>query len=173
MNEVEVKILEVNRAKCEKVLLDLGAKKIFEGTIKTVAFDNGDEKLITDNKFIRLRKENEKNVLGYKGRINNSEAKVMEEIETEVGDFDKTIQIFEKVGFKMWTKNTKSRISYKLEDARFDFDKYNEEYSFIPEFLEIEGQNIEAIRKYAKILGFKDEELKPWGFAKLKNNYKT
>ncbi|MBN1175321.1 CYTH domain-containing protein [Candidatus Woesearchaeota archaeon] len=173
MEEVEVKILEVDRPKCEKILLDLGAEKIFEGTIKTVAFDNGNKTLTTDKQFIRLRKENEKNVLGFKGRIKNKEAKVMEEIETEVGDFDKTVQILERVGFTIWTQNTKDRISYKLEGVRFDFDKYNEEYSYIPEFLEIEGENIEVIRKYAKILGFEDEELKPWGFGKLNNKYKS
>lgn len=39
MEEIEVKILEVNRTKIERTLAGLGAKKVFDGNLETLFFD--------------------------------------------------------------------------------------------------------------------------------------
>jgi hypothetical protein len=45
MEEIEVKILEVNRKELEKKLIKLGAKKTFEGEISATFFDFKDRSI--------------------------------------------------------------------------------------------------------------------------------
>jgi hypothetical protein len=65
----------------------------------------------------------------------------------------------------------KHRVSYTLEGARFDFDHYSGNYGFIPEFLEIEAENIDSIYKYAVLLGFKEKDCLPWSTTELIGHY--
>ena len=63
----------------------------------------------------------------------------------------------------------KHRISYNLEEVRFDFDQYQDKYGVIPEFLEIEARNPEY--KYAQLLGIKNEDCLPWSTKDLIDKY--
>ena len=65
----------------------------------------------------------------------------------------------------------KHRVSYEIDHARFDIDCYLGSYAFIPEFLEIEAENIEAIHKYAVLLEFKAEDCLPWSTDELIRHY--
>ena len=58
----------------------------------------------------------------------------------------------------------KHRTSYVLDGVRFDFDKYHDQYEFVPEFLEIEAYDIETIYRYVELLGFGKDECKAWTF---------
>ena len=49
----------------------------------------------------------------------------------------------------------KHRVSYRLDKLRFDIDRYFGSYAYIPEFMEIEAENVDLIHKYAALLGFK------------------
>ena len=60
MKETEVKILEVNRAKIEKTLANLGAKKVFDGDIETMFFDFKEKTIIKQKNVLRLRKMQDK-----------------------------------------------------------------------------------------------------------------
>jgi len=173
MEEIEVKILNVDRKKCEKILLKIGAKKKFEGELITLAFDTKDKKLKLDNKIFRLRKEGDNQVLCLKEPISKEGFKRMNETEVSVSDFEKISEILKKIGFEIFAKTTKKRVSYKLDNTVFDFDKYTNEYEFIPEFLEIESNNVKSIEEYAKLLGYKKEDMLPWGFQDLLKNYKS
>ena len=167
MEEIEVKILNVDRSKCETILSNLGAIKKFEGELHALNFDNETKEIKQKKQVLRLRKEGNKQVLCLKEFISKDIAKRMVEIEVDVSDFDKTKLILEKMGFSVKNGSIKHRVSWKLENTIFDFDKYKEEYNFIPEFLEIESDSIKSIKKYAKLLGFKEDELKPWSFKDL------
>lgn len=173
MEEIEVKILNVDKKKCEKILLKLGAKKKFEGEMITLAFDTIDKDLKSNRRILRLRKEGDKQVLCLKERISKIGFKRMTETEVNVTDFHKTREILEKIGFKIYAKTIKNRISYKLDNTVFDFDKYTGRYALIPEFLEIESTNTQSIEKYAKALGYKKEDMLPWSFKDLLKHYKT
>jgi len=171
MEEIEVKILDVDRKKCEKILLKLGAKKVFEGKMIALRFDDINNNLRNNHKTLRLRTEGKDNVLCVKELISEKGFKRMNEIETKISDFKNTLIILEKLGFKSSGKITKRRISYKLNSTKFEFDKHLNNYSFIPEFLEIESNNTKSIEKYAKVLGYKKEDMKPWGFRKVVKKY--
>ncbi len=60
MQEIEVKILEIDRKKIEKTLTDLGAEKIFDGGIQTIFFDFEDGRIVKAKDVLRLRKEEDK-----------------------------------------------------------------------------------------------------------------
>jgi len=171
MEEIEVKILDINRKELEKKLISLGAKKIFEGEIYASFFDYKDNSIRKKNNTMRLRKEGNKTVLTYKKPVKHESIKIRKEYETEVSDFKTAKKILESLGLKEWKILKKRRISYKLNNVRFEFDKHIDQYSYVPEFLEIEAKSIEDIYKYAKLLGYKEEDCKPWTIMNLEKYY--
>lgn len=171
MNETEVKILEVDREKVIDKLLELGAKKAFDDVIYAVKYDTPDKNLEKEKKMLRLRREGKKAVLTFKKNISKDKAKVSEEFEIEVPDFEGMSKILEGIGFAKLATFKKRRISYKIEDVHFEFDKYLEEYEKIPEFLEIEAKDIETLFRYLKLLGFKENDARPWSLLDVIKHY--
>ena len=178
MDEVEVKVLDVNRDALAKKLLSLGAKKHFEGEIHAVSFDYPDNSIKKAKKTLRLRTKGNKTYLTLKNPVDNPDIKIREELELEVSDFKIMKTILESLNLKQWRDVKKTRISYKLKDALFEFDKYHEEFEYIPEFVEIEvmaDNSKEAIKKiyeYAAMLGIRKEQCLPWTLNELVNHYK-
>lgn len=162
MKEIEAKILEVNSKRIKEKLTRLGAKKIFDEDIQTFFFDFKDSTIIKAKNVLRLRQELNKTELTYKKVQVTQGAKVAEELSVEVSSFDTMKKILENLGLFLIGKMEKHRISYLLDQVRFDFDRYFGEYGYIPEFLEIEAENKESIQKYAILLGFKASECLPW-----------
>lgn len=172
--ETEIKILEINRSEIETKLLKLGAKKIFEGELLAEFYDTKDSDLKKEKKLLRLRKECNKTVLTLKSKVirgGEKTAKIREENEVEVEDFKTMQKVLENLSFEIKHILRKTRISYKLKDAKFEFDKYHDDWKHIPEFLEIESDNIETIYKYAELLGFCKEDCKPWSGWDLEKHY--
>jgi adenylate cyclase class 2 len=171
LNEIEVKILEINRKEIEKKLLSAGAKKISEKEVDTLFFDFKDFSIKKNKSLIRLRKEKETCTLTFKKLIESTKAKVANEYEVVVSDIDNARNILESIGLFVHAKMRKIRTSYKIDDTKFEFDKYLDEYDHIPEFLEIEAKNIEDIYKYAKLLGYGHDKCTAWSTLELINYY--
>ena len=173
MEEIEVKILEVNRAKIEKTLEALGAKKVFDGDIETLFFDFKEGTIIKQKNVLRLRKEGKKNELTYKKVQFTKTAKTAQEYSVEVSDIAAMEEILENLGLTVIDRTQKHRVSYALEVVRFDFDQYSGNCGFIPEFLEIEAKNTDLIYKYAALLGFKEKDCLPWSTTELIRHYSS
>jgi predicted adenylyl cyclase CyaB len=171
LKEVEVKILEVNRKNIEETLAELGAKKVFDGDIKTLFFDFNDGKIIKAKDVLRLRKEDDKIELTYKKVRFDKASKNAEEYSVEVSDLKMAQKILVNLGLETIEDTYKHRVSYKLDSARFDIDRYLGKYDFIPEFLEIEAENANDIHKYAKLLGYKPSGCLPWSTKELIEHY--
>lgn len=171
MKEIEVKILEVNRKEVEDKLISLGAKKVFDDEMHAIIFDFPDRPMKKNNELIRLRKEGKETTLTFKKPIPHEEIKVKEEFEVKVSDFEETKKILESLGLTTWFDVKKTRVSYVLDDSHFEFDKYLEDYNFIPEFLEIEVKNEEDLYKQVEMLGFNKEDCVPWVFPELIDYY--
>ncbi len=120
---------------------------------------------------MRLRKQGKKAFLTYKGKADKKEAHIREEHETEVLDFDTTDKILQALGMKEWLSLKKKRTSYRIKDSMVEIDTMLEKYSFIPTFMEIESASVQKIHEIAKMLGFRKEDCKTWGFKKLAKNY--
>jgi predicted adenylyl cyclase CyaB len=173
MKELEVKILEVNRDRIEEILANLGAKRVFEGEIETLFLDFKDSTIAKAKNVLRLRKEKNKAELTYKTVLANQEAKVAEEYTVEVSDLEHMKKILEYLGLSVVENTRKHRISYALERVHIDIDRYTGDYGYIPEFLEIEAENIDLIHKYAELLGFKAKDCLPWSTEDLIRYYSS
>jgi len=171
MQEIEVKILEINRKEVEKKLLSWGAVKKFEGIIQALYFDYPDGSINKVKNTLRLRKEGEKAVLTFKKHGKDKKVKVCEELEVSVSDFEVMKQILEAMGVKQWLSMKKQRTSYSLDGTHFEFDRYVDKYDYIPEFVEIEAKDVETLYKMVNKLGFTKEDCKPWGVMKLIKYY--
>lgn len=170
MQEVEVKILNIDRKRIEQKLRFLGAEKYFEGEIHALFFDFPTQSITNSQGMLRLRRIGERTELTFKDAISSAETKVRNEREIEVSDFDTTKKILESLGLSVWLEMKKHRTTYSLPDARFELDKHHDQYEFVPEFLEIEASDPDTVYKYAQLLGFEEKDLKPWTILDIVKN---
>ena len=84
MQEIEVKILEINKSQVENFLHNLGAIKTFDGVMEIFFYDFADGSIIKSGNVFRLRKENTQCILTYKKVEKNKDAKYAEEYSVEV-----------------------------------------------------------------------------------------
>ncbi len=171
MRETEVKILGIDREKTECRLISLGARRIFDDEIHAIYYDTADHALRKKKDTLRLRREGPRAVLTFKRHIDNERAKVREEKEVQVSDFDEMMSILSCLGYTSWLEMRKHRTTYELDGVHFELDRYHGEYGFIPEFLEIEGSDINEIHHYAELLGYSRGDCKPWDAVQLAAYY--
>ncbi len=171
MKEIEVKILYVDKKALSKRLLSLGAKKVFDGELMSLFFDYKDNRLKDSGNTLRIRKEGKESFLYLKSFISDSDVKTCEELCVKVDDISAAESILLRLGLKPDGKLLKHRTSYALGEIKVEFDRYLEEYAFVPEFLEIEGPDAEAIFKMAKKLGYSKDDCKPWTSSQLVEHY--
>lgn len=121
--------------------------------------------------MLRLRKEEDKVELTYKKVRFTKAAKNAEEYSVEVSNLKTMKRILENLSLSVTESMQKHRISYTLDKARFDIDRYLGDYEYIPEFMEIEAETPGLIFKYAERLGFKKENCLPWSTTELIQYY--
>ncbi|MBW2993509.1 class IV adenylate cyclase [Candidatus Woesearchaeota archaeon] len=167
MEEIEVKILEINKKEMIKKLKKLGAKKTFEGKIYAVSYDFKNGVLAKKNSFIRLRRVGNKSFLTYKRKITQRKAKIMKEIETEIDDFNEMRKILLAINLKPANDYTKKRTSYKLGKVTFEIDEYKQ----IPAYMEIEAPTIKQINKFIKKLSIDKSKIKTWTGKEVFKHY--
>ena len=119
--------------------------------------------------MLRLRKRDGKFELGFKNLVSKEKAKIMEEFQVTVDDFDAMKDVFLNLGLKVILKFAKHRTSYLLDGVHFEIDTFEG----IPALLEIEASNLKVIGKYVKKLGFSMKDAKPWSTDDVINHYKN
>ena len=155
MKEIEVKILEIDPEAIKKKLQELGAEKVFAGEMTSFAFDYPDGRIIAKGELLRLRQEGDKAVLCYKSdAATGLDYKVMEEIKTEVSDFNSMQKILEKAGLRKVRDYSKKRESYQIDNIRFEIDVY----PGIPALVEVEAPTKQDVEKGVGLLGFSMED---------------
>ena len=169
--EIEIKVLGIDRSNLEEKLVSLGAEKVFDDEIHALYYDFPDNAIKRKGCTLRLRREGEKSVFTLKKDLENREAKIREEYEIEVSDFTVMKHLLETLGMNVWLEMRKHRTSYKLKGVRFEIDAYHDEYSYVPQYLEIEGHDIETIYEYAELLGFNKNDCRPWDILQVAAYY--
>jgi len=173
MKELEAKILEVDRSKLEKLLLEMGASKSFDGEMIARFYDFPDGSIKSKGGVLRLRKEGDTTVLTHKKNLSREGAKIMEETETSVDDFGQMEKILLAVGLVPQTSTRKFRTQYDYQGWHAVFDDYQDELGHIPEFIEIEAPDIHTLHKVALQLGFEKESLLSWSTYELVKHYEA
>jgi len=172
MEEIEVKILDINVSDIILKLEKLGAKKVFDGELYALYFDDENDTLKKNHEVLRLRKEGNIAVLCKKKIISKKEAKIAHE-EEEIVDFDTKYNELIAQGYTPKFTLKKHRESYKLKDTKIEIDTFKGKYSFVPPFLEVEAPNMNKLEKTVKKLGYTMKQTKPWSGKDVIKHYQN
>lgn len=148
--EVEVKFHLAQLQSFRERLLAAGAEQVkprlFEHNVR---FDSPGERLRFRYQLLRLRKDDGIR-LTFKGPptdAGETEAKVREELEVEVSDFETMVAILERLGFEAQQRYEKYRETFRLGEVEIVLDEMP-----FGDFVELEGEE-DAIRAAADRLG--------------------
>lgn len=150
MKEFEHRYITYNKSNIIDKLKKLGAIQIHKPIIyKYIVFIHP---LKERDNYIRIRKEFDKVTLTYKCNLRK---KYVDEYETEVSDYDQTVEILYKLGAKKKYEIQKLREKWKIKDCKeIIFDTY----PGLPEYMEIECDSVNNIKKLEKELDLNEEK---------------
>jgi adenylate cyclase class 2 len=145
--ELEVKFYLAKRKAMQAKLGQLGqviAPRVHEINLR---FDTPDFSLTSTGRLLRLRLDSRARVT-YKGTGSvEGGARLRQELEFTVSDFETARKLFEALGYQIYTMYEKFRTTYKLGNVEVALDE-------LPtgDFLEIEGPDSGSIREIASSL---------------------
>ncbi len=104
-----------------------------------------------ENAFIRIRDEGDKVTLTFKRRADPAANSIdsVKELEVEVSDFSKTVQIFSEAGWKYKTFQESKRETWRLGGVEVVID----EWPWLKPYIEIEGESEADVQAAAEKLG--------------------
>jgi adenylate cyclase class 2 len=114
--------------------------------------DTDDEQLRRRRCVLRVRVENGKSRVTFKGPVQPSMIKVREEQETLIGDGEVLLRIFQELGLHIWFRYEKYREEFSHEDVIVAIDE-----TPVGVFVEIEGSE-PGIESMAAALGRSRED---------------
>ena len=152
IKEFEHRYINYNKKAIIQKLKELGAIQVHKPIIyEYIVFTHPLKD--QDDSYIRVRKEFNKVTLTYKCNLKD---KYVDEYETEVSDYDETIQIMYKLGANKKYTVQKLREKWKIKGCKeIVFDTY----PGLPEYMEIECDSIKNIKKMEKKLDLVEEKL--------------
>jgi adenylate cyclase class 2 len=109
--------------------------------------DTPDDRLYQRRSVLRVRCENGKSLMTFKGPVQPGVMKVREEHETLVADGDTLLTILHELGLRIWFRYEKYREEYAAEDVVIAIDE-----TPVGTFVEIEGGE-DHIHRTAAALG--------------------
>jgi adenylate cyclase class 2 len=151
--EIEAKFYVLDLKKFEARLQFLDARLIKPRILeRNIRYDLPDNSLRNEDRVLRLRQDDQVR-LTFKGpSFKVKGALKRPEIELVVDDFDKARQFLEALGYQKLIFYEKFRITYELDKTLIMLDELP-----FGNFIEIEGQEVDAIRKVTKRLDLKWE----------------
>lgn len=169
MQEIEVKILEIDIPKTAQQIEQLGGAKVFEGRITAHYLDTPNDDLWKEGTVLRIRRRGDITELTLKKKVKKrKDIKVRDEYEVKVGDFEATKALFAELGYiEKAFKEDKHRITYALGDSHIELETVEN----IPPYLEIEAPSVERLEEVVSLLGFTMEDTKPWTAGEVRAHY--
>jgi len=146
--EREIKLQYGSAEEARAVILAAGATPLHGRRLQEdVLLDTDDEQLRRRRCVLRVRTENGKSRLTFKGPVQPSDMKVREEVETLVGDGEVLLRVLEELGLHIWFRYEKFREEFCHEDVIVAVDE-----TPVGVFIEIEGSE-QGISQMAQALG--------------------
>ena len=146
--EREVKLRYGSAEEARAMILAAGATPLHGRRLQEDALlDTEDEELRRRRCVLRIRTENGKSRLTFKGPVQPSIMKVREEVETLVGDGEVLRRVLEELGLHVWFRYEKFREEFSHEDVVVAIDE-----TPVGVFVEIEGSEA-GITQMAQALG--------------------
>lgn len=148
--EYETKVININVQEIIKKLEEIKANKVGDYFMRRWVYD------INPNipEWVRLRDNGEKVTLTYKKIYGNGIDEV-EELETEVKNFDETAAILAKTlkGRKAYQES--KRILYEFNGIEFAIDEWPQ----LEKYIEVESSSIEKVNEGLKLLGLEGKDI--------------
>lgn len=133
--EREIKLRFDSAASARDAILQAGATPLHGRRLQEdFLLDTEDETLRRRRCVLRVRMENGKSRLTFKGPVQPALMKVREEIETVVGDGEVLLRVFEELGLHVWFRYQKYREEFTYEDVIVAIDE-----TPVGAFVEVEG----------------------------------
>src|SRR3954465_1298317 len=146
--EREIKLRFSSAVEAREAVLAAGATPLYGRRLQEDALlDTEDEQLRRQRCVLRVRMENGKSRLTYKGPVQPSVMKLREELETVVGDGEMLLRVFRELGLHVWFRYEKYREEFALGDVIVAIDE-----TPVGVFVEIEGSE-QGISDMAVALG--------------------
>jgi adenylate cyclase class 2 len=133
--EREIKLRFASADEAREAVLATGATPLFGRRLQEDALlDTENEELRRKRCVLRVRMENGKSRLTYKGPVQQSVVNVREELETVVGDGEALLRVFGELGLHIWFRYEKYREEFAHEDVIVAIDE-----TPVGVFVEVEG----------------------------------
>lgn len=178
MNEIEVKILNIDVEKIRAKLIELGAVLVKNEIQINYMFDFPGDTLFKNYKgYCRIREihslldGSKKYILAIKKMKSQGEFKEMVEEETEIINFESAKRILLELGLYNRAIDRKRRESYTLNNVLYEFDEWDKDVYPNP-YLEIEANSKESLRKGIELIGYKLEDATSKSLAELRQELK-
>jgi len=134
--ELEVKVPCEDLDGLEERLLGMGAMHLEDLDQVDQYFDHPGRDFGRTDEALRLRRENDRTVITYKGPKLDRDTKLREEIELSVEDLERMSLILRRLGFRPVITITKKRTVYELQGMHFCLDRL----PGLGDFVEMEWQ---------------------------------
>ena len=146
--EREIKLKFGSAEEARTAVLEAGCSPLLGRRLQEDALlDNSEEELRRRRCVLRVRVENGKSRVTFKGPVQPSVVKVREEHETLIGDGEVLLTIFGELGLHIWFRYEKYREEFSHEDVIVAIDE-----TPVGVFVEIEGSE-GGIESMAAALG--------------------
>lgn len=151
--EREIKLRYDSVESARAAVLAVGATPLLGRRLQEDALlDTEDESLRRRRCVLRIRCENGKSRITFKGPVQASIMKVRDELETIVGDGVLLLRIFEDLGFHVWFRYEKYREEFSHEEVIVAIDE-----TPVGVFVEIEGSE-HGITAMTRALGRRPDD---------------
>jgi len=149
--EIEAKFLQIDIDDLRDTLSAAGAQLIQSmADMKRAIIDYDDVQLQKNqDAYIRVRDEGRRITLTFK-KFESLEFGGAKEYETEVGDFETTVKIFEAAGLVVKSYQESRRETWELDGAEVVID----EWPWLDPYIEIEGSSKKIVQDVAEKLGY-------------------
>jgi predicted adenylyl cyclase CyaB len=166
VTEIEVKIRVNNLEKFKEKLSSTGAELIkARHREKNMLYDFPSGLLSSQQRALRLREENKKTYLTFKGPPKKSRKfKIREEYETEVKNTKQMKKILKELGFIPIFGYEKYKEVYRIKKLKICLDATS-----IGNYVELEGEQSHIVR-FANSLGFSKKEFIKLDYIQLMKN---
>ena len=146
--EREIKLRFENAQQARERILAIGATPLRGRRLQEdCLLDSADDQLYRRRCVLRVRNENGKSLLTFKGPIQAGVMKIREEHETVVADGDTLLTILHELGLRVWFRYEKYREEFCASDVVIAIDE-----TPVGTFVEIEGGE-DRINQTAAALG--------------------
>jgi adenylate cyclase class 2 len=173
MNEVEVKVLGIDKNKIKEKLQSLGAVPVKKEFQTNHMFDYSDQRFFDKGGYVRIRhlvdfvRDQEKSIVTFKELISRERFKTSREIEFTTDNFSETKSFLEALDLKQFRVDEKFRESFKLEEGLIEIDTW----AGVPAYLEVEAETEENVIKLLEKIGYKLEESTSMTLAEILKHY--